>query len=68
MKAHPETSSYTLDINLNAFPMYHALELKSHYANDSNLFPLRVLAHPGPIVTEHGLEEFAVDEILDSRR
>ena len=60
-------SSYTLDIHLNTFPVYHASELKPHYTNDSNLFPSRVLAHPGPIVTKHSLEEFTVNEILDSR-
>jgi hypothetical protein len=67
-KSHPEASTYTLDIWSNAFPVYHTSELKPHHANDPNLFPLHTLTHPGPIVTEDGLEEFTVDQILNSRR
>jgi Chromo (CHRromatin Organisation MOdifier) domain len=65
--AHLEASTYTLDIRTNAFPVYHTSELKPHHANDPILFPSRTLTHPGPIVTEQGLEEFTIDKILDSR-
>jgi len=65
---HPEASTYTLDIRTNAYPVYHASELKPHHSNDPLLFPNCQLPQPGPIVTKDGLEEFSVDEIIDSRR
>ena len=66
-KTHTAASTYTLDIKSNAFPVYHASELKPHLTNDSTLFPNHALARPGPILTEDGLEEFTVDQILNSR-
>jgi hypothetical protein len=66
--SHPEASTYTLDIRTNAYPVYHTAQLKKHHANDNNLFPSRQLAHPGPIVTSEGFEEYSVEEIIDSRR
>jgi hypothetical protein len=65
---HPEASTYTLDIKSNAYPVYHVSLLKPHHANDNELFPSRRLAQPGPIVTNEGLKEFLVEEIIDSRR
>ena len=67
-KAHPEASTYTLDIPTNAYPVYHAALLKPHHANDDELFPSRRLAQPGPVLTPEGLEEYSVEEIIDSRR
>jgi len=64
---HPEASTYTLDIPTNAYPVYHASELKLHLANNPLLFPNRQLPQPGLMVTKNGLKKFAVDEIIDSR-
>ena len=66
--SHPEASTYTLDIRTNAYPLYHASELKPHLANDPTLFPSREFSQPGPILTPDGLEEHTVEEIIDSRR
>jgi hypothetical protein len=64
--SHPEASTYTLDICSNAFPVYHTSKLKPHRANNSVLFPSHALTHPDPIVNKDGLEEFTVEQILDS--
>jgi hypothetical protein len=66
--SHPEASTYTLDIRSNAYPVYHASELKAHLANDPVLFPGREFSQPGPVLTANGLEEHLIDEIIDSRR
>jgi hypothetical protein len=50
------------------FPTFHASELKRFEENDATLFLTRELAHPGPIVTEEGMEEYLVEEIVDVRR
>ena len=67
---HAATSNYTLELpnNPNTYPTYHASELKKFVANDPVLFPGRKQSQPLPILTEDGLEEFLVQEILDSRR
>jgi hypothetical protein len=67
-KCHPEASTYTLDIPTNAFPTFHATQLKRHHANDATLFPSREFEQLGPILTLNGLEEYFTDEIIDSRR
>jgi hypothetical protein len=65
----PETSTYTLDMpNSEVFPTFHASELKRFQANDPLLYPSREYTRPGPVLTPDGLEEFLVDEIIDSRR
>jgi RNase H-like domain found in reverse transcriptase/Integrase zinc binding domain len=66
--SHPEASTYMLDIPTNQFPTYHTSELKPHHANDGSLFPSCELTQPGPILTTNGLEEYLVDNIIDSRR
>jgi hypothetical protein len=66
IEAHPEASTYTLDIKTNAFPIYHASQLKPHHPNDNALFPSHRLTQPGPILTSNGLEEYTVQEIIDS--
>ena len=67
---HVEMSNYTLELlNVpNTYPTYHASELKPYLANDTELFPSCKLSQPQPIVTSDGLEEYLIEEILDSRR
>src|ERR1700683_3486029 len=67
---HIETSNYTLELpnSPNTYPTYHASELKAFLPNDSTLFPSCETAQPQPIVTADGLEEYHVQEIIDSRR
>jgi hypothetical protein len=69
IKAHPESSSYTLDLppGRNTFPTYYAAELKLHVANDPILFPSREHARPGPVLTPDGLHEHEIERIIDSR-
>ena len=68
--AHAATSNYTLELpnNPNTYPTYHTFELKNFVPNDPILFPGHELSQPMPILTPDGLEEFLVEEILDSRR
>lgn len=68
VQCHPEASTYTLDIPSNAYPVYHASELKTHIANDPSLFPGREFALPGPVLIADGLQEHMIEEIIDSRR
>ena len=64
--SHPKTSSYTLDISTNAYPVFHAAELKTHLTNDPTLFPIHEFAKLGPVLTADGLEEHIINEIIDS--
>ena len=48
------------------YPTYHASELKSFLANNKSLFPSRTLLWPDPVLTPDGLEEYLVEEIIDS--
>jgi hypothetical protein len=70
VNTHAETSNYTLDLPNapNVFPTFHASELRRFVPNNNELFPSRRAAQPGPVVTEEGLEEFLIEEIIDSRR
>ena len=70
INAHPETSNYTLELpnSPNIFPMFHSSELKPFFHNDTSLFPSPELAEPQPIITPQGLEEYLIDEIIDSQR
>ena len=67
---HLATSNYTLELpnSLNTYPTYHASELKLFVPNDASLFPSRELPQPQPILTPDGLEEFLVQDIIDSQR
>jgi hypothetical protein len=67
---HAATSNYTLELpnSPNTFPMFHASKLKPFLPNDAILFPTRELSHPQPIVTPDGLEEYLVQEIIDSHQ
>ena len=62
-KAHPETSSYTLD-NDSPYP-YYASELKLYHRNDPMLFPNCKLPKPGPVLTPDGMQEHKIEQILD---
>ena len=62
-KAYPEKSSYTLELpnELNCFMTFHASHLCKYIPNDDIAFPSRALAHPGPIITPTGKEEWLID-------
>ena len=62
-KAHPETSSYTLDNN-SPYP-YYASKLKLYHQNDLILFPNHKLPKPGPVLTPDGMQEHKIEQILD---
>ena len=68
--AHTASSNYTLELpnSPNAYPTYHPSELKPFLPNDASLFPSRELSRPDPILTPDGLEEYLVDEIINSRK
>ena len=65
---HTASSNYTLELpNFpNTYPTYHASELKAFLANDESLFPSCTLLWPDPVLTPDGLEEYLVEEIIDS--
>jgi hypothetical protein len=65
---HSATSSYTLELpnSPNIFPTFYASKLKHFFKNDATLFPSQELPQLGPILTSDGLEEFQVQEIIDS--
>jgi hypothetical protein len=65
---HLATLNYTLKLpnSPNAYPTYHASELKAFVPNNPSLFPSHEQSQPQPVVTPDGLEEFLVDEIIDS--
>jgi len=67
IKAHPERSSYTLELpnKPDRFPTFHALLLHKHVPNDDKLFPSCKLDQPGPVVTPDGEQEWFIDQIID---
>ncbi|OJT13288.1 Transposon Tf2-12 polyprotein, partial [Trametes pubescens] len=69
-KAHPSTSSYTLDLpaSMRIFPTFHGSLLRPYLENDNDAFPGRSFPEPGPVVTPDGEEEYFVERILDRRR
>lgn len=66
---HPEASTYMINMpnQLNIFHMFHTSELKMIHENNLILFPSHKYAQPGPIVTEVGLEEFKIDDIINAK-
>ena len=50
------------------YPTYHTSELKAFLANDESLFLSCTLLQPDPVLTPDGLEEYLVEEIIDSRK
>lgn len=67
---HPQASTYTLYVPQSStdYHVYHASELKPHVANNHSLFPSRKLNKPGPVLTDSGLEEYLIQDIIDSRK
>jgi Chromo (CHRromatin Organisation MOdifier) domain len=65
---HQSASTYTLDIKHHTYPVFYASELKPWHANDDSLFPGRTRSQPGPIVTPNGLEEFLIQDIINSQK
>jgi len=63
----PEFLAYTLDLpNVpNIFLTFHLSQLKCFTENDASLFLSHKHARPGPIMTPEGLEEYAIERILD---
>jgi hypothetical protein len=51
----------------NTYPTYHISKLKPFILKDSALLPSCELAQPCPVVTADELEEFFVQEIINSR-
>ncbi|KAJ3003649.1 hypothetical protein NUW54_g5196 [Trametes sanguinea] len=70
LQAHPEALVYTLDLppSMNIFPTFHLSLLRPYRPNDDALFPSHAHAHPGPVVTDHGVEEYEVESIIDRCR
>jgi hypothetical protein len=68
--AHAVSPNYTLKLqNLpNTYPTYHTSELKPFLLNDTSLFPSCELPQSQPILTPDRLEEYLVEEILDSHK
>ena len=67
--AHSQTSNYTLELpnSPHTYPTYHASKLKPFIPNNATLFPHHEYAQPLPVVTNDGLKEFLVEEIIDAR-
>jgi hypothetical protein len=63
---HQLASTYTLDIKYHTYPVFHASELKPWHANDNSLFPRCIWSQPGLIVTPNSLEEFLIQDIINS--
>jgi hypothetical protein len=65
---HPKALIYTLELpnSPNVFPTFHASELSPHVPNDPLLFPGHESQPLPPVVTPDSIEEFFVEEIIDS--
>ncbi|SGY12106.1 BQ5605_C011g06389 [Microbotryum silenes-dioicae] len=68
VKAQPEISSYTLQLNGDdaAVPFFHMGKLKTYRKNDTALFPNREPARLGP-VDVGGEPEHIIEDIVDER-
>jgi hypothetical protein len=65
---HAETSTYTLDMpNSEVFPTFHSSELKCFHPNNPSLYPSHEHSCSGSVLTTDGLEEYFIEEIIDSR-
>ncbi|MGH7240311.1 MAG: chromo domain-containing protein [Candidatus Saccharimonadales bacterium] len=66
--AHPETSTYKLDIpGSKVHKVFHANQLHRYHANDPAEFPNRDVSQPGPIILDGSIEEYVVEKIVDER-
>ena len=67
IKAHPESSSYTLKLppSSKAHPTFHVLHLQKHVPNDDELFLSQALHPQQPLVTANGTTEYFIDKIID---
>jgi len=65
----PEFLAYTLELpnSPDILPTFHASQLKHFTKNDASLFPSQEHISPGPIMTLDGMEEYAIDRIIDER-
>jgi hypothetical protein len=52
----------------NVFNTFHASQLKRFHSNNPNLFPSREHEQPSPVMTADGLEEYAIEKIIDERK
>ncbi|SGY12583.1 BQ5605_C011g06548 [Microbotryum silenes-dioicae] len=68
VKAQPEISSYTLQLNGDnaTVPFFHMGKLKTYRKNDTALFPNREPARLGP-VDVGGKPEYIIEDIVDER-
>ena len=71
VKAHPQTSTYQLDIPnapSNFCFTFHSSHLKRYIPNDQTLFPGREFPRDGPVMLADGTEEHVIERIIDDRR
>ncbi|SCV73810.1 BQ2448_6240 [Microbotryum intermedium] len=68
VKAQPEISSYTLQLNGDntAVPFFHTGKLKTYHENNATLFPNREPAWPGP-VDVGGEPGYVTEDIVNER-
>ena len=64
----PEASTSTLQTSTTIHPIFHVSQLKHYIPNNPILFPSRILTQPPPVFTTDGLEEYLVEEIVNSWR
>jgi hypothetical protein len=62
--AHVSTSNYALELPNSP---YHVSKLKPFIPNNTSIFQSHELSNPQPIVTLDGLEEFLVQNIINTR-
>ena len=69
LQSFPESSSYKLKLppTSKVHPMFYIAQLRTHVANDDDLFPGRAHIPPKPLVTTDGTTEYFIDRILDRR-
>ena len=64
----PKASMYTLQTGTTIHPVFHVSQLKHYIPNDPVLFPSHILSQPPPLFTTNGLEEYLVEEIINSQK